>query len=143
MKIIALIGDQPNHKYLCERINRKFALDAVVIVNKKSPVKRTAKGHLLSQGMKKILSLPLAIAWRKMQASFQQDLSALSSVKRLVVDDVNAQAVVDLVAATKPELVFYRHINRIMNHIKLSVSKPCQLLDICCHPIRNCQAYVS
>jgi len=105
MKIIALIGDQPNHKYLCERINRKFALDAVVIVNKKSTAKKAIRSRLLSQGMKKILSLPLAIAWRKMQASFQQDLSALSSVKRLVVDNVNAQAVVDLVAATKPELV--------------------------------------
>ncbi len=111
MKIIALIGDQPNHKYLCERINQAFAMDAVVIVNKKNTPKSAIKRRLISQGMRKIISLPLSITWRKMQASFQKDLNGLSSVKRLVVDDVNAQAVVDLVAAVKPELVIVSGTN--------------------------------
>lgn len=130
MKIIALIGDQPNHKYLCERINQAFALDAVVIVNKNNSAKRSAKSYLLSQGIKKLLSLPLAVAWRKMQASFQQDLSGLTSVKHLVVDDVNAQAVVDLVAAIKPELVVVSGTNLLTAELIEKITRSGKIMNL-------------
>ncbi|WP_201603459.1 formyltransferase family protein [Psychrobacter submarinus] len=130
MKIIALIGDQPNHKYLCERMHQDFALDAVIIVNKKSTTKNAIKDRLISKGMKKVLSLPLSIAWRKMQASFQKNLNGFTSVERLVVDDVNSQAVVDLVEAIRPELVVVSGTNLLTAELIMEIGLSGKIMNL-------------
>lgn len=130
MKIIALIGDQPNHKHLCERINRSFALDAVVIVNKKNPAKKAIANRLASQVLKKVLSVPFSMAWRKMQASFHEDLSGLTSVRYLVVDDVNAQAVTSLIESTRPELVVVSGTNLLNTELIEEITHSGKIMNL-------------
>lgn len=126
MKIIALIGSQPNHKYLCECINNAFGLEAVVMVNKKSVSKNT----FLSRAINKIISLPFSFAWRKMQASFQEKLKGFVSVKSLMVDDINSQEVLDLMEEIAPELVVISGTNLLKAELIRKISLSGKIMNL-------------
>ena len=107
MKIIALIGVQPNHRFLCERLNKEFGLDSVVIVSKRN----NAKHSIMYRIVNKLVSYPLSAAWKNMQLTFEQQLEGLPSEKIFNVEDINSLEVLSLVEKLKPDLVIVSGTN--------------------------------
>lgn len=126
MKIIALIGDQPNHRFLCQRINNEFGLTAVVVVKKKTRNKKL----LPFRALEKILFFPLSSAWKNMQLDFKEHLKNFQSSKLLEVGDVNSTKVLDLIDKVKPDLIVVSGTNLLKENLIAEGSKFGKIMNL-------------
>lgn len=126
MKIIALIGDQPNHRFLCERLDREFGLDSIVIVNKGS----ISKHSITHRVIKKAISFPLSSAWNHMQSTFKRKLKGLKNDKVLNVDNVNSEKVLSLIENIKPELVIVSGTNLLKAELISKISTYGKIMNL-------------
>ncbi|PSW62350.1 hypothetical protein C0W54_05795 [Photobacterium kishitanii] len=126
MKIIALIGDQPNHWGLISKVSQIATISSVVTVSKKN--KNKPKSY--SKITQSICALPLSLAWRKMQRSFYITDEFKGKVLKVSTNDINSDEVLDFAVNENPDLVIVSGTNLLGAKLIKELSKTSKIMNL-------------
>ncbi|SMY38161.1 MULTISPECIES: formyltransferase family protein [Photobacterium] len=125
MKIVAFIGDQPNHWGLISKVSQIATISSVVTVSKKYNKKKS-----YSKFIQSICALPLSLAWRKMQRSFIITDEFKSRVLKVSTNDINSDEVLEFIVNESPDLVIVSGTNLLGAKLIKELSKTSKIMNL-------------
>lgn len=105
MRVLLLIGNQPNQQALAAKVAKEFSIAGIVVQQKKGAKKKKGLATLLQKAMERILFFSIHQSWNTMMKHYRQHFPHLPVVPILETNKINAPEVVDFIRQKAPDVV--------------------------------------
>ena len=130
MKLLLLIGANPNHTAFAARIQAEYPdADVHVVVEKRVSTQKRSLKQLFSKVLEKLLVSKVDQAWFQLMEHYRQPQFALQEKNIHRVSDVNSEEVYELVKQIAPDLVIVSGTSLIRKKL-LSLQPPKGIVNL-------------
>lgn len=128
MKVVFLIGNQPNHIALAQKISEIIKPELIVTETRLTGESSTSKK--LVRKFRALISIPIHRAWSALQKHYRDHYSIPEEIPVWNVVNVNAQDVVQKIITLNPDYVFVSGTRMIKKDVVLALERHAKIINL-------------